>query len=131
MKSQPNNSTGRPAAEPRKTAADLSPRPPFKARPLVVRPREARRLLGNIGSARLWEMINGGVLDSFLTGRSRFISVESIERYVLRHLAEARDECGRLKLYSPTLAAPAAADTGSVKAREPRQTNTDQAPRGA
>jgi hypothetical protein len=99
MMSQPNNSTGRPAAEPRKTAADLSPRPPFKARPLVVRPREARRLLGGIGSARLWAMIHSGELESFLTGRARFITTRSIEAHIEKHLAAARDENGRVKLY--------------------------------
>ena len=75
------------------------PHPPFKARPLVVRPSVARRLLGNIGSMKLWELINSGELDSYLDGRRRFITVESIERRVARKLAEARDENGRIKLY--------------------------------
>ena len=75
------------------------PHPPFKARPLVVRPSVARRLLGNIGSMKLWELINSGELDSYLDGRRRFITVESIERRIARKLAEARDENGRVKLY--------------------------------
>jgi hypothetical protein len=64
-----------------------------------VRPREAKRLLGNIGPDRLWRLIKAAEIDSYLVGRSRFITVESIERYIARHLAEARDENGRVKLY--------------------------------
>ena len=73
---------------------------PFKPRPLVVRPTPARRMLGNIGPDRLWKLIKAGELDFYLIGRSRFITVESIERYVARHLAEARDKNGRVKLYN-------------------------------
>src|SRR5215469_14579628 len=102
--------TGRPAPEAPKTPLVLGqstspgdslsgaprgpPHPPFKARPLVVRPTIARRLLGNIGSMKLWELINNGELDSYLDGRRRFITVESIERRIARKIAEARDENG-------------------------------------
>jgi hypothetical protein len=53
--------------------------------PLVVRPKGARRML-NCGQTRLYELIAAGELDSFLDGRSRKITVESIYRYVRRRL---------------------------------------------
>jgi hypothetical protein len=57
--------------------------------PLVVRPRDARRMLGGCGNERLWALINSGQLKSFLDGRARRISVASIKEYVERHLAAA------------------------------------------
>jgi hypothetical protein len=85
-------------------------------------------MLGNIGPDRLWKLIKAGELDSYLVGRSRFITVESIERYVARHLAEARDENGRVKLYdhNPAPAPRPAADAGSAKVPRKRRRNTDQ-----
>jgi|SRR6516162_3175368 hypothetical protein len=68
-------------------------------RQLVVRPTPARRMLGNIGPDRLWRLIKAGEIDSYLVGRSRFITVESIERYIAQQLAEAHDKNGRIKLY--------------------------------
>jgi len=53
--------------------------------PLVVRPKGARRML-NCGQTRLYELIAAGELDSFLDGRSRKITVESIFRYIRRRL---------------------------------------------
>jgi hypothetical protein len=61
--------------------------------PLVVRPKGARRML-NCGQTRLYELIAAGELDSFLDGRSRKITVESIYRYVRRRL---EDQSGRGK----------------------------------
>ena len=52
---------------------------------LVVSPRRARHLL-DIGNTRLYELLAGGELDSFLDGRSRKITVESIHRYISRRL---------------------------------------------
>jgi hypothetical protein len=62
--------------------------------PLVVRPKCARRML-NCGQTRLYELIAARKLDSFLDGRSRKITVESIYRYVRRRLEET--ESGRGK----------------------------------
>jgi excisionase family DNA binding protein len=53
--------------------------------PLVLRPRDACRLL-SVGNTRLYELLSAGELESYLDGRSRKITVESIHRYVLRHL---------------------------------------------
>jgi hypothetical protein len=57
--------------------------------PIVVRPKCARRML-NCGQTRLYELIAAGKLDSFLDGRSRKITVESIYRYVRRRLEETQ-----------------------------------------
>ena len=55
-------------------------------RPLVVKPREASRMLG-CGRTRIYELLAARELDSFLDGRSRKITVESIHRYVAQRLA--------------------------------------------
>ena len=68
--------------------------------PLVVRPRDARKLLGNCGNERLYELLNSGVLESFVDGRARLISVASINRYIADRLAGAG---------GPPASAPAAA----------------------
>jgi hypothetical protein len=57
--------------------------------PLVVRPRVARKLLGNCGNERLYELLNSGALESFVDGRARLISVASINRYIADRLADA------------------------------------------
>jgi hypothetical protein len=57
-------------------------------------------MLGNIGPDRLWKLIKAGEVDSYLVGRSRFITVDSIERYIAHQLAQALDQNGRLKLYA-------------------------------
>jgi hypothetical protein len=53
---------------------------------LVVSPRHARYLL-DVGNTRLYELLAANELDSFLDGRSRKITVESIHRYISRRLA--------------------------------------------
>jgi hypothetical protein len=53
--------------------------------PLVVSPRRARHLL-DVGNTRLYELLAANELDSFLDGRSRKITVESIHRYISRRL---------------------------------------------
>jgi hypothetical protein len=55
--------------------------------PLVVRPRAARRMLGNCSEESLWQLINSRQLESYLDGRARLITVASIEAYVQRKLA--------------------------------------------
>ena len=56
--------------------------------PLVVKPKGALRML-NCGNTRLYELLAAGELDSFLDGRSRKITVDSIRRYIARQLAQA------------------------------------------
>jgi len=53
---------------------------------LVVSPRRARFLL-DIGNTHLYELLTAGELDSFLEGRSRKITMESIQRLISRRLA--------------------------------------------
>ena len=56
--------------------------------PLVVKPRDAWRMLG-CGNTRGYELLTAGELDSFLDGRSRKITVSSIHAYVARRLSAA------------------------------------------
>ena len=56
--------------------------------PLLVRPREAWRMLG-CGNTRGYALLNAGELESFLDGRSRKITVASIRAYIARKLAGA------------------------------------------
>jgi hypothetical protein len=55
---------------------------------LLVRPRGAWQLLG-CGNTYGYELINSGELDSFVEGHARWITVESIHRYIARKLAAA------------------------------------------
>ena len=54
--------------------------------PLVVKPKVAWKLLA-CSNTRGYELIAAGELDSFLDGRSRKITVDSIRRYIARRLA--------------------------------------------
>jgi hypothetical protein len=56
---------------------------------LIVSPRRARHLL-DMGNTRLYELLAAGELDSFLDGRSRKITIESIHRYISRQLTASR-----------------------------------------
>jgi hypothetical protein len=53
---------------------------------LLVRPRAAWQML-DCGNTRGYELLNAGELESFLDGRARKITVESIHRYIERKLA--------------------------------------------
>ena len=53
--------------------------------PLVVKPRDARRML-SCSQKRLYELLRDGQLESFKDGWSRKITVSSIERYIARRL---------------------------------------------
>jgi hypothetical protein len=53
--------------------------------PLVVKPRTACRML-DCGNTRLYELLGTGELQSFLDGRSRKITVDSIRRYIAQKL---------------------------------------------
>jgi hypothetical protein len=55
---------------------------------LVVKPREARRLLGDCSAETLYSLLRGE-LRSFRRGRSRLILRASITEYLERKLAEA------------------------------------------
>jgi|GEM_PF-1787047 len=56
--------------------------------PLAVSPRQACLLLG-VGNTRLYQLIGNGELQSYLDGRARRITMESIRRRVARLLAAA------------------------------------------
>jgi hypothetical protein len=58
--------------------------------PVVVAPSQACVLL-NMGMTRCYELMNSGALESFKDGKSRKITVRSIEAYVQRRL-EGIDE---------------------------------------
>lgn len=53
---------------------------------LVVKPKIAWKMLA-CSNTRGYELISSGQLDSFLDGRSRKITVDSIRRYIARRLA--------------------------------------------
>jgi hypothetical protein len=55
---------------------------------LVVSPRRAKHML-DCGNTRLYELLKDGELASFLDGRSRKITVESIRALISRRLALA------------------------------------------
>src|SRR5262245_43486409 len=57
-----------------------------EAAPLVVSPRVACVML-DIGTTRLYQLIGTGELDSYLDGRVRRITVDSIRRRIARLLA--------------------------------------------
>jgi excisionase family DNA binding protein len=56
--------------------------------PLVVKPREACRLLA-CGRTHLYQLIAAREIDSFNDGGARKITVGSIHRYIARQLATA------------------------------------------
>jgi hypothetical protein len=58
--------------------------------PLVVKPKVAWKLLG-CSNTRGYELLAAGELDSFLDGRSRKITIESIRHYIARRLAPTED----------------------------------------
>ena len=57
---------------------------------LVVKPKVAWKMLA-CSNTRGYELIAAGALDSFLDGRSRKITVDSIRRYIAQRLAPAYD----------------------------------------
>src|SRR5262245_47018346 len=56
--------------------------------PLVVKPKIAWKML-QCSNTRGYELLAAGELDSFLDGCSRKITVDSIRRYIARHLESA------------------------------------------
>jgi hypothetical protein len=63
----------------------------WESAPLVVKPREARRMLA-CSNTRLYELLAARELESFLDGRSRKITVDSIKLYIARRLASGTGE---------------------------------------
>jgi excisionase family DNA binding protein len=61
--------------------------------PLIVKPQEARRMLA-CSNTRLYELLAERELDSFLDGRSRKITVESVHRYITRRLTPTDNSAG-------------------------------------
>jgi hypothetical protein len=59
---------------------------------LVVSPRRARHML-DCGNTRLYELLKNKELDSYLDGRSRKITVDSIRRYIAQQLAAVGAAC--------------------------------------
>jgi hypothetical protein len=57
--------------------------------PLVVKPKVAWMMI-QCSNTRGYELLAAGELDSFLDGRSRKITVESIHRYIARRLEPAK-----------------------------------------
>jgi hypothetical protein len=53
---------------------------------LVVKPKAAWKML-SCSNTRGYELLAAGELESFLDGRSRKITVESIRRYIARRLS--------------------------------------------
>jgi excisionase family DNA binding protein len=58
---------------------------------LLVRPKRACYLL-DCGITHLYELIAKGEITSFLDGRSRKITLESINHYIAKHLAAASQQ---------------------------------------
>jgi hypothetical protein len=61
---------------------------PDDIQPLLVRPRKAWRIL-NCGNTRGYELLAKHELDSFVDGRARWITTDSIRRYIERRLAQS------------------------------------------
>jgi hypothetical protein len=62
----------------------------WEGAPLVVKPKVAWRMLA-CSNTRGYELLATGELQSFKDGRSRKITVESIQRYIARRLPHAED----------------------------------------
>jgi hypothetical protein len=71
------------------STAEKPARPSANVRPLVVGTAEARRL-GGWGKTKVFQLIAAGELDSYLDGRVRRITLESIEARIHRKLQEAK-----------------------------------------
>ena len=60
----------------------------------AVSPRRTQHIL-DIGNTKFYELLAAGELVSFKIGKSRKITVASIEAYVARQIAAAEREIGR------------------------------------
>ena len=59
-------------------------RPKPTVEPLVVRPCVARAMLGNCSQDEIYRKLKKGDLQSYLDGRRRLITVESIKQDIVR-----------------------------------------------
>jgi excisionase family DNA binding protein len=57
-----------------------------EAKPIGVPPKQAWKKLG-CSNAKGYELLAAGEIDSYTIGRVRRITLQSIERYVARHLS--------------------------------------------
>lgn len=62
--------------------------------PLVASPNQAMRAI-QVSRKKLYELINAGELESYTEGKSRRITVKSINEYIERRLAEEAARRGR------------------------------------
>jgi hypothetical protein len=75
-----------------------------KDEPLVVSPRRARCML-DCGTTRLYELLAAQELTSYKDGKSRKITVASIEKYITRRIAASQcieDAAGPCRIRRPT-----------------------------
>jgi len=70
------------------------PRKPLNVKPLVVRPKEAERML-DTSHDRLYQLIASGDIQSYLDGSSRKILVSSIEAFIQRKLEASKGQYSR------------------------------------
>jgi hypothetical protein len=99
------------AGNPRTTRGPPADR--FDLEPLLVRPRQAMKLLG-CGADRLWALIKLGEIESFLDGTARRISLGSIKAYVARQLAAPPTSRDRVRRRAPVSSDPQASARGGT-----------------
>lgn len=68
--------------------SDSAPGLPVQTRPALVATVQETMTVLRIGRAKTYELLNDGVLESYLEGSSRKITWRSIEAYVERRLRE-------------------------------------------
>jgi len=73
------------------TGLSRQERPSLSVTPLAVPPREASRLL-SVGMSRLYQLMRTGELESYRDGRSRRITMASIQKRMARQLADSTGE---------------------------------------
>jgi excisionase family DNA binding protein len=66
--------------------------------PLVASPKQAMRVI-QVSRKKLYELINTGELESYTEGKSRRITVKSINDYIERRLAAEAVRRGRAGSY--------------------------------
>jgi excisionase family DNA binding protein len=66
--------------------------------PLVASPNQAMRAI-QVSRKKLYELINNGELESYTEGKSRRITVKSINEYIARRLATEAVRRGRAASY--------------------------------
>ncbi|MCS3726188.1 helix-turn-helix domain-containing protein [Bradyrhizobium betae] len=69
----------------------------WDGRAIVATPKETMTAL-RIGRAKFYELLNSGILESFLEGKSRKVLWRSIEAYVERRLGEEAHRRGNPKV---------------------------------